>query len=40
MGGAIRCARCNKGISQNEKWLVMDEAAYHAKCAKRVEKAK
>lgn len=38
MGASIRCARCNKGISDRDKWLVLYEASYHAKCAQRVEK--
>ncbi|MFM9573385.1 LIM domain-containing protein [Streptomyces turgidiscabies] len=40
MGGTVRCARCGKGISDREKWVVIREEVYHKKCAERIEKGK
>lgn len=39
MGRTIRCARCGKGISKDEKWVFIREEPYHKKCAERVEKS-
>lgn len=36
MGGAVRCARCKKGISDNEKAAFDDEGnIFHKKCLER-----
>lgn len=40
MGQTTRCARCRKGIGQNDKVAIIDERIYHFKCAERIEKNK
>jgi phage FluMu protein Com len=40
MGGTIRCDRCGKGISKDEKSVYIREGWYHKKCAERIEKGK
>lgn len=33
MGETTRCARCRKGIAQNDKAAIIDDKIYHSKCA-------
>jgi hypothetical protein len=40
MGATVRCMKCNKGISDRDKWVVVDDDLLHFKCAKRLEKAR
>lgn len=41
MGGTIRCEKCHKGISKNEKEVyIEDQGFYHYKCYQRIEKSK
>lgn len=40
MGNTTRCARCNKGITNSEKAVFIDDLLYHVKCAERLSKGK